>query len=251
MKRIVLMTYAAVAYLGFLGVLVWAVAFLADVPLPTAIDHGSRGSRLTAIGIDLALLTVFAVQHSVMARDSVKSALGQVVPKAAERSTYVLATNLVLALLLWQWRPIDGWVWHVQSQPWRDLLWVVCAAGWAIAVAATFMIDHLGFLGLRQAATGKAADGPFVERWLYAWVRHPLLLGLLVAFWATPDLSVGHLVFAGASTGYILVGARLEERDLHRHLGEQYREYAARTPALVPRPRVAGLAPAVHHDPGS
>jgi protein-S-isoprenylcysteine O-methyltransferase Ste14 len=239
MKRILLTTYAAVAYLGFLAVLAWAVAFVADVPLPTAIDHGTDGPRATAVLIDLALLSAFAAQHSVMARDSVKRVLGRIVPKAAERSTYVLATDLVLALLLWQWRPIDGSIWHVQGQPWRDLLWVVYAIGWGVAVAATFMIDHLSFVGLRQATTGRSAEGPFVERWLYAWVRHPLLLGVLIAFWATPDLTAGHLLFAGASTGYILVGARLEERDLRRHLGEPYREYAARTPALLPGLRSA------------
>lgn len=237
MTRTLLLAYAALAYLGFLMVTVWSVAFLADVPLPTAVDHGTASPAAVAVLVNLALLGAFALQHSVMARDSAKRVLGRVIPPGAERSTYVLATDLLLALLLWQWRPIEGRVWQVESEPWRTALWLAFAAGWAIAVAATFMIDHLDFVGLRQAATGDRASGPFVERWLYSWVRHPLLLGLLIAFWATPSMSAGHLLFAGAATAYILVGMRLEERDLRRHLGEPYRAYAARTPALLPRPR--------------
>lgn len=251
MRRILLLSHAAVAYVGFLCVFAWTIGFLADLRVPTTIDGGTAGSRATAIVVDLALLTVFALQHSVMARDAVKTRMRRTVPVAAERSTYVLATDLVVALLLWQWRPIDGTVWHVGPQPWRDVVWFVCGAGWLVAVGATFMIDHLEFVGLRQAVTGASASGALVERWLYAWVRHPILLGLLVAFWATPDMTAGHALFAGASTAYIVVGARLEERDLRRHLGEPYREYAARTPALLPRPAVrAGAGRSLHASEG-
>lgn len=234
MSRSLRLTYALVAYVGFLAVTVWSVAFLANVHLLTTIDGDRSRSAAVAVGVNLALLGVFALQHSVMARDRVKGLMRRAVPAAAERSTYVLVTDLLLALVLWQWRPVDGWVWHVQDQRWRVVLWVCFGLGWALAVSATYMIDHLDFVGLRQAASGRLTAGPFVERWAYAWVRHPLLLGLLIAFWATPDMSVGHLLFAGASTAYILVGLRLEERDLRRHLGQAYRDYAARTPALLP-----------------
>jgi len=238
MNRLLLLAYALVAYAGFLAVTAWSVAFLANVHLASTIDDNSTGPALIAVGVNLVLLGAFALQHSVMARDGVKRQMRRVVPAAAERSTYVLAADLLLALLLWQWRPIDGWVWHIRDEPWRVALWICFGLGWALAVAATYMIDHFDFVGLRQAASGRLTSGAFVERWAYAWVRHPLLLGLLIAFWATPDMSVGHLLFAAASTAYVLVGIRLEERDLRRHLGEAYQEYAARTPALVPRPRL-------------
>jgi protein-S-isoprenylcysteine O-methyltransferase Ste14 len=238
-KRALIVTCAAAAYVWFLADVVWAIAFLADVPALTAIDHGRRGSTPAAVAIDLALLAAFAVHHSVLARDNAKRLITRVVPAAAERATYVLAADALLALVLWQWRPIDASIWNVQAQPWRDIIWAGYGLGWVLAVAATFMIDHFDFVGLRQAASrpGRYRPPSFRERWLYAWVRHPLMLGLLIAFWVAPRMSVGHLLFATASTGYIAIGVHLEERDLRRHLGEPYREYARRTPAIVPSPR--------------
>jgi protein-S-isoprenylcysteine O-methyltransferase Ste14 len=235
-KRVLLVAYATVAYLWFLADVLWAIAFLADVPVPTAIDHGHRGSTATAVVVDLALLGVFAIHHSVMAREGAKRFLARVLPASAERSTYVLAADALLALVFWQWRPIGGAIWQVPGQPWRAAVWVGYALGWVLAVSATFMIDHFDFVGLRQAATrpGDYRPPTFRERWLYAWVRHPLMLGLLIAFWVTPGMSGGHLLFATASTGYIAVGVYLEERGLRRQLGEAYRDYARRTPAIVP-----------------
>jgi protein-S-isoprenylcysteine O-methyltransferase Ste14 len=240
-KRALIVTCAAAAYVWFLVDVVWTVAFLADAPVPTAIDHGRRGSTAAAVAVDLALLAAFAIHHSMMARDGAKRVLTRVVPAAAERSTYVLAADALLALVLWQWRPIDASVWNVHTQPYRDIIWAGYGLGWALAVAATFMIDHFDFVGLRQVASRPDQYRPpsFRERWLYARIRHPLMLGLLIAFWVTPDMSVGHLLFATAFTGYITIGVHLEERDLRRHLGEPYREYASRTPAIVPRPRRA------------
>lgn len=228
--------YAAVAYLWFLADVGWAVAFLAGVPAPTAVGHGRHGSPVAAVAVDVALLLAFAVPHSVLARDATKRVLARLVPPPAERATYVLVADALLALLLWRWRPFGGPIWDVPGQPWRALLWAGYALGWVVAVAATFMIDHFDFVGLRQAATRPGAYRPpaFRERWLYALVRHPLMLGLLLAFWVTPTMGADHLLFAAVFTGYVAVGVVFEERDLRRHLGEPYRGYARRVPAIVP-----------------
>jgi protein-S-isoprenylcysteine O-methyltransferase Ste14 len=233
MKRALIVSYSVIAYAGFLAVILWAIAFLADVHAVTAVDRGPRDPRLEELVIDLALLGAFALHHSVMARDSAKRLLTRVLPAEAERSTYVLAADALLALVLWQWRPIAGSVWHVSAQPWRDALWVGYGLGWLTAVASTLMVDHFDLVGLRQAASrpGEYEPPTFKVRWLYAWVRHPLMLGLLIAFWIT----AGHLLFALAATGYIAIGLQLEERGLRRELGQPYLDYASQVPAIVPR----------------
>jgi protein-S-isoprenylcysteine O-methyltransferase Ste14 len=173
----------------------------------------------------------------VMARAGFKRRLKALLPARAERATYVLATSLVLGLLFGLWRPVDTPIWHVTAPVGVALIWVICGLGWLIAIASTFMIDHLDFLGLRQAqwrSTGPYEAPPFRERWFYAWVRHPMMLGLLTAFWATPRMTGGHLLFALAASAYIVVGLSFEERDLRRQLGPVYAEYADRVPALVP-----------------
>jgi protein-S-isoprenylcysteine O-methyltransferase Ste14 len=239
-----LLAYAVLAYAAFLLASAWAVGFLANLSVaPTTVDGPLPGSRWSSLLVDAALLLLFAVQHSVMARAGFKHRLARVLPEAAERSTFVLVSALLLGLLCWQWRPIRDDVWTV-SGGWAPVLWAVYGLGWIVVFASTYLVDHWDFTGLRQAswdpARGPYAGPRFSERWLYAWVRHPLMLGLLLAFWATPRMTVGHLVFALASTGYIAVGVRFEERDLYRRLGETYRDYAERVPAVVPgarRPR--------------
>jgi protein-S-isoprenylcysteine O-methyltransferase Ste14 len=243
--RPLLQAYAVLAYAAFLLATAWAVGFLANLSFaPTTVDGSLRGSRWQSLLVDAGLLLLFAVQHSVMPRAGFKRRLARVLPEGAERSTFVLVSALLLTLLFWQWRPLPGEIWTVSDQPWIALLWTLYALGWVVVVAATFMVDHWDFLGVRQASWDPARGpytGPgFSERWLYAWIRHPLMLGLLVAFWATPRMTVGHLLFAVASTGYIAVGVRFEERDLRRTLGAAYDEYADRVPAVVPgarRPR--------------
>ena len=237
MKRALIVSYSVVAYAAFLAVVLWAIAFLADLHIVTAVDRGPRDPWLRAVVIDLALLGAFALHHSVMARDSAKRLITRVVPPATERSTYVLVADALLALVLWQWRPIAGSVWHVSAQPWRDILWAGYGLGWLTAVASTFMVDHFDLVGLRQAASrpGDYEPPTFKVRWLYARVRHPLLLGLLIAFWITPDMTAGHLLFALAATGYIAIGVQLEERDLRRELRQRYLDYASQVPAIVPR----------------
>lgn len=238
--------YAVVAYATFVAAAVALIAFLADIGSRNILDGAARGPVWMAVSIDVALLLLFALQHSVMARVEFKTRLQRVVPVAAERSTYVLAAGLALLLMFWQWRPLPGSLWHVDSQPWAVLIWAIFGLGCVVTVASTFMVDHLDFVGLRQAGW-HARPGPyqppsFTERWLYAWVRHPMMTGLIIAFWATPRMTVGHLLFATAGCAYIAVGLRFEERDLHRQLGETYREYAGRVPAVIPRGRPSTVA---------
>ena len=239
LRRAGIRAYAVLAYAMFVVAAVAAVAFLADVRGWHVVNGSSRGPAWLAVTVDAGLLSLFAFQHSTMARSAFKTRLVRVVPAAAERSTYVLATSLTLLLLFWQWRSLPDSLWRVDAQPLAALIWAVYGLGWAVAVASTFMVDHVDFLGLRQAgwhARPVAYEPPsFTERWLYAWVRHPMMAGLILAFWATPRMTVGHLLFATAGCLYIAVGLRFEERDLRRQLGETYREYAARVPALIPR----------------
>lgn len=244
MKRCVLAGYAAVAYLGFLGVVAWSVAFLANVKVQPSVDRGPHHAATVAIAVDLLLLGAFALHHSIMARPGAKEILIRVLPRAAERSTYVLAADLLLALVLWQWLPIGGTLWNLTAQPWRGIVWALYLGGWALAIASTFMLDHLDLVGLRQAISREYQPPGFQVRWLYTFVRHPLMSGLLLAFWITPTMTVGHLVFAGAASAYIFVGIHFEERDLGRDLGQDYLDYARRTPAVMPRLRSLRLGPA-------
>jgi protein-S-isoprenylcysteine O-methyltransferase Ste14 len=244
--------YATVVYAFFLAVLAYAIGFFANAVVPRSIDHGPGSSWPLAAGTDLLLLALFAAQHTVMARPWFKRAWARLVPEPAERATFVLAASLVLALLYWQWRPIRGTVWHLTGSGAAAVL-AVYAAGWLLALTATFAISHADLFGLRQAfapARGVPYTAPpFTERGLYRRVRHPLMAGFVIAFWAAPVMTAGHLLFAAAATGYILAGIAFEERDLRRYLGEAYTAYAARVPALVPGLRRRGRAPHVNTQP--
>jgi protein-S-isoprenylcysteine O-methyltransferase Ste14 len=214
------------------------IAFLAAVGVPRTVDGPPRTNTGTAIAVDLALLLVFALQHSVMARPRVKSWLRRRVPAALERTSYVLATDICLVLILALWEPWGGQVWQVRGTAGVVVLWSLCATGWLVAVAATFAVDHLELTGLRQAGwaaprPARATDGLEVGG-LHAVVRHPLMSGLLLAFWATPQMSAPHGLFAVAMTGYIAIGIRFEERDLRRTFGAAYDAYADRVPGLLP-----------------
>jgi methanethiol S-methyltransferase len=231
--------YAVAVYVLFLAVLAYAIGFFADAGLPAGIDHGARSAGPLAVAIDLLLLLLFAVQHTVMARPWFKRRWTRLVPAPAERATFVLCANLLLALLFWQWRPLGGTVWHLSGLA-AGVLLAGYAAGWAVAIGSTFVIDHFGLFGLRQAlahARGAAyRPPPFTERGVYRRVRHPMMAGFVIVFWAAPTMTAGHLLFAAASTAYILAGIRFEERDTERDLGGAYRAYRARVPALIPRP---------------
>src|SRR6516165_8890251 len=248
MRALVILLYAAAVYLLFLGVLGYAVGFFADVGVPKGIDQGPHAAAPVAVGIDLLLLLLFAVQHTVMARPWFKRRWTRVVPQPAERVTFVLAASLALALLFWLWRPVGGTVWSLPG-PGAATVWAGYAAGWALAVSSTFLISHWDLFGLRQAwlhaRRVRYSPPPFTERGLYRRIRHPLMTGFLIVFWAAPTMTAGHVLFAATATGYILAGIAFEERDLIRSLGETYTAYRARVPALIPRPARR------HRSPGS
>lgn len=239
-SRLIVAGYALAGYLLFLAVLGYSVGFFVSIGVPKSIDQGTRSPWPIAVGVDIALLALFAGQHTVMARPWFKRRLTRLVPEPAERSTYVVCASLVLVLLYWQWRPIGGPVWHTSGIA-ADVLLGVNAIGWLVAIGSTFLINHYDLVGLRQAylhARGVSyGPPPFVERSLYRYVRHPLMTGFLIIFWAAPAMTAGHLFFAAAATGYILIGIRFEEHDLKSQLGQPYQAYLARVPALGPMPR--------------
>ncbi|GAB3829799.1 methanethiol S-methyltransferase [Dactylosporangium cerinum] len=240
LRKAFVLIYGATAYLAFLATLLYTIGFLAGVAVPKGIDDGAAGPAWRALLVDAALLTLFAAQHSVMARPWFKRWWTRFVPTSVERSTYVLASTAVLALLLWQWQPLPAEVWSVGPSWARAVLWAVYALGWIVLIFSTFAVGHFDLFGLRQildrARDRAYAEPEFREPLIYRLVRHPLMVGFLIAFWAAPDLSVGRLVFALAASGYIMVGVRLEEHDLRAQLGEPYERYLRRVPRFVPRP---------------
>jgi len=238
MSRLLAMLYAIVCYAVFLATFLYAIGFVAGFGVPRQIDLGPSAPTTTAVAIDVALLLLFAVQHSGMARPGFKRWWTRIVPAPVERSTYVLVSSLALALLFWQWRPLPQLVWQVEGTA-RLVLYGVAAAGWLLVLSSTFLINHFDLFGLRQvwfhARRRQAMDEPFVTRAFYRIVRHPLMLGFLIAFWATPTMSLGHLLFALMTTGYILIAVKfLEERDLVALYGDTYRDYQRRVPMLLP-----------------
>jgi methanethiol S-methyltransferase len=241
-----IVVYAAAAYVVFLAVLGYTVGFLAGFGVPKGIGQGPRAAVPAAVAIDLLLLVLFAVQHTVMARPWFKRRWTRIVPQPAERSTFVLAACLVLALLFWQWRPISGTAWSL-SGPGAAVLWAVYATAWAMAVSSTFLTSHFDLFGLRQAwlhARRVPYSPPsFTERGPYAYIRHPLMAAFVIVFWSAPVMTAGHVLFAAAATGYILAGIAFEEHDLIRSLGETYAAYRARVPALIPGPSLRRRPP--------
>jgi protein-S-isoprenylcysteine O-methyltransferase Ste14 len=244
MKRVSFFIYGALTYILFLGVFLYAIGFVGNILVPKSVDSPASDPIGTAILVDALLLGLFAVQHTIMARSGFKRLLTKIVPPEAERSTFVLVTNIVFLLLFWQWRPIDGIVWQVESNLGSAILSIVYWIGWGTVLISTFLIDHFDLFGLRQVTNYLLRKDPrhphFVERSLYKVVRHPIMLGFIIAFWAAPTMTVGRFLFAGLATGYILVGITFEERDLIRHHGEIYLRYASRVPRLIPFLKLGG-----------
>jgi len=243
MGRILILLYAGVSYLVFLASFLYAIGFVGNFIVPKSIDSGEAAAMATAIVVNAILLGLFAVQHSVMARSAFKRWWTRFVPPAAERSTYVLLSSLLLFLLFWLWQPLTQPIWSVESTGAAAVLWGLFAVGWLIVLVSTFLIDHFDLFGLKQAwlhFQGREYTPPrFCVRGLYRYLRHPLMLGFIIAFWATPEMSAGPLLFAALTTGYIFVGVALEERDLSHFHGEQYQRYQHRVPRLVPTKPVA------------
>lgn len=236
--RISTLFYGILCYLVFLATFLYAIAFLGDFGLARSIDSGIDGSVLKALLIDAGLLAVFALQHSIMARSWFKKAWTTIVPPAAERSTYVLFSSVALILLFWQWRPIGGEVWNVENDLGQMAIYIIYAAGWILLLLATTMIDHFDLFGLRQVYLHfmgqEYSPLHFRTPGLYRVVRHPIYFSWLCIFWATPRMTVAHLVFALATTAYILIAVRLEERDLIGIYGDAYRRYKQQVPGILP-----------------
>ncbi|HET9817968.1 MAG TPA: NnrU family protein [Rhodanobacteraceae bacterium] len=251
MRGTLTLLYGVLCYVVFFLTFLYAIGFVADAWVPKTIDHpvpvpaGGAGDWI----VDIVLLGLFAVQHSAMARPGFKAWLTRWLDPALERSTYVLLTSLVLILLFWQWRPLPSVIWDAGHGGAWWLLYAVSALGWLVVLTGTFVINHFDLFGLRQVwlrARGVAYTAPeFVDSFYYRIVRHPLMLGFIIAFWATPRMTVGHLLFAVATTAYILVAVRfLEERDLAVLHGEDYRRYQREVPMICPWPRPARKAEA-------
>ena len=238
MKRYSVFLYGAAAYLLFLAVFLYAIGFIGNFGVPKSLDSPAEVSWEKALAVDLGLLLLFALQHSVMARRGFKRFLTRLIPASAERSTYVVASSLALAFLYWKWEPLGGTVWRVETPAARALLYAAFACGWLLVLAATFAINHFDLFGLRQVWTQLRARRHTAVRVstpiLYRIVRHPLYLGWLFVFWSTSEMTVSHLFFAAMTTAYILVAIRFEEADLMREHPE-YSVYRTQVPMLLPR----------------
>ena len=231
--------YGFLVYLLFLGSFLYAVGFVGNLGVPHAVDGPATSSPVVALVVNVALLVTFAAQHSVMARKGFKAWWTKIVPPVIERSTYVLAASLCLFLLCWFWQPIEGQVWSVKDPVAVTAIQIVFWLGWGVLLLATFLINHFELFGLRQVFSAllghRIPEAEFRTPLLYRYVRHPIYLGFLMAFWATPAMTVGHLLFALGGTGYILIGIWFEERDLVNHFGDRYRAYKEQVGMLFPR----------------
>jgi len=238
MARFVAFLYGIVAYVIFFASFLYAIGFVSGFVVPKTIDTGTAVPIAQALIVNLVLMSVFAIQHSVMARKQFKRWWTQFVPASVERSTYVLLASLALALLIWQWYPMPAVIWQITDPQIALAITVLSFVGWFIVLTSTFLINHFELFGLHQVAnnlTGRSMPAPrFRTPLYYQFVRHPIYVGFIMAFWAAPTMTVGHLLFAVVTTAYIIVGIQLEERDLIDLFGDQYRSYKARVSMLVP-----------------
>ncbi|MEO8316871.1 MAG: methanethiol S-methyltransferase [Bradyrhizobium sp.] len=240
MTGLVAAIYGVVAYGCTLAAMLYLIGFVGNLVVPKSIDSGTAGPLLQSVIVDTMLIGLFAIQHSVMARQGFKRWWTRVVPSAVERSTYVLSTSFALLILYWQWQPMPAPVWTVQSPIAAGVIDGIFWLGWVVLVASTYMLDHFEMFGLSQVfarLSGKQlSETKFRAPLLYRHVRHPIYLGILLAVWATPAMTAGHLLFSALVTGYILIGIQLEEHDLIQQFGDQYRRYRKHAAMLIPLP---------------
>jgi protein-S-isoprenylcysteine O-methyltransferase Ste14 len=238
--RFLVLLFGIFSYVVFLIAFVYQIGFLADCFVPKAINDGTVISQTVATGINVVLLSLFAVQHTIMARIAFKRWWTTIIPGAVECSIFVLLSSLILLLMNWQWRPLPETVWLVENPMARNILFAISFAGWGLVLYSSFLINHFDLFGLRQVwlhfREQPITQLEFKESVLYRWVRHPLMLGFLIAFWATPNMTQGHLLFAVVTTVYVLIGIKVEERTLLAIHGDSYSQYQQRVSMIVPRP---------------
>ncbi|PSR55351.1 hypothetical protein AHMF7605_18480 [Adhaeribacter arboris] len=239
MKKSLAFIYGIICYGVFLETFLYAIGFVGNLLVPKTIDNGLPGKGMSGVFIDVLLLTIFALQHSIMARPAFKKWWTKIIVPEIERSTYVLLASLALILLFWQWRCFNEIIWKADNPVVQGTLTILYFTGWIIVLLSTFMINHFDLFGLKQVFyyfKNKPHDDPeFKTNWLYRIVRHPLMLGFLIAFWATPLMTLGHLIFSTVTTIYILVAIKfLEERDLEKSIGQKYTAYKKEVPMLIP-----------------
>ena len=238
MKKTFFLLYGIISYLAFFGTFLYTIGFVGNFIVPKTIDGDPQTSLVSAILINASLLLLFALQHSIMARPAFKRWWTRFVPQPMERSTFVLLSSLCLMLMMWQWQPIGGMVWSTENETVKTILMITNLAGWFIVLLSTFMINHFDLFGLRQTwlyFIGKPyTELPFRLPLFYRFVRHPLYLGFLIAFWSASTMTVAHLLFAVLTTGYILTAIRLEEKDLLKQFGQKYRDYKKWAPMIIP-----------------
>ena len=240
MKRVMFFLYGIICYAIFFVTFLYAIGFIGNMVVPKSIDSGFQGGTGSAWLVDILLLSLFAVQHSVMARQGFKKWWTKIIPKPIEQSTYVLFASIALIVLFYFWRPISGEVWNVENSLLGIILTILFFIGFSMVLLATFLINHFNLFGLQQVYRNLKKEEQkypaFVKPFFYKVVRHPLYLGFLIAFWATPGMTVGHLLFSFATTGYILAAIQLEEHDLVRFHGDEYKKYQQEVSMIIPLP---------------
>jgi protein-S-isoprenylcysteine O-methyltransferase Ste14 len=239
MKNFIILLFGVISYVVFLVAFLYAIGFVGNVFVPKTIDSGEEAGLVSSILINCLLLGLFAIQHTIMARPKFKKWLAQFLSPAAERSLFVLLSSLILLLLYWQWQPMKTIIWDVQNATLSWILIGLYAIGWLIVLLSTFMINHFHLFGLDQVYHNLKNQPPtglnFTKKYLYKFVRHPIMLGFIIAFWATPTMTAGHLLFAVMTLGYILIGVKyFEEKDLRNEIGPAYEEYQKEVPMIFP-----------------
>jgi protein-S-isoprenylcysteine O-methyltransferase Ste14 len=239
MKKTIALIYGILAYLIFLISFLYAIGFVGGYFVPKSINDGTPTSFTYAMIVNLLLLSLFAVQHGIMARPAYKKWISPIIGPATERSTFVLFASLILLLLFWQWQPMTANIWKVENQIMKYLLMGISLFGWLVVLVSTFLIDHFELVGLKQVFNNlknkQTANPKFITKFLYKISRHPMMLGFIIAFWSTPHMTVGHLLFASVTTLYIFIAVKyLEEKDLRKAIGERYEEYQKNVPMIIP-----------------